>query len=364
MANPIVIAVDAMGGDFYEEGNPVQGALQALKKLRGNFSVILVGDQVKIERELGRHKHNGLTRLQIKHATQVITAKDHAGEVMRNKRDSSMHVGTSLVKSGAAAGFISAGNTGALMAISLGQLGRIRGVRRPALAATFPTIKGLPSVVLDVGANANNKPEYLPQFALLGKSYAQMVLNLSEPRVGLINIGSENEKGNDLAQASYKLLCQLAEAGSIVFSGNVEGNHVCDGDHQVIVTDGFTGNVVLKILEGIKPTIEGMLKRAIREGGWKGWKWNQKGFAFLGKEVFLRPTWAAVKRALDYARYGGAPFLGVNGVVIKAHGRSTPDAFMYAIGAAVEAAHHDMIGVIKERMAPYANSSQTDAGGS
>lgn len=359
MPKHVSIAVDAMGGDFFKDGNPVQGALLALEKLEGEFSVVLVGDQGMIERELGRHKHNGGTRLQIQHATQVIAPTDEPGKVLRDKRDSSMHVGIELVKSGAAGGFISAGNTGALLAVSQTRLGRIPGVRRPALAATFPTVTGLPSIILDVGANANNKPDHVAQFALLGKIYAQLVLNLAEPRAGLINIGSEIGKGNDLAQASYQLLCQLAEADSIMFSGNVEGNHICDGDHQVIVTDGFTGNVILKMLEGIMPSIVGILKREINEGAW-----HQKISAMLVKKVFLWPTIEAVKRALSYARYGGAPFLGVNGVVIKTHGRSTDEAFMYAIGAAVDASQRGMVAVISERMAPYAKSSTTEAGGS
>ncbi|MFH1207459.1 MAG: phosphate acyltransferase PlsX [Patescibacteria group bacterium] len=359
MANAIVIAVDAMGGDYYP-ANPVRGALLALRELSGDFELVLVGSQEALERELGRHKHNGDSRLRVQNATQIVSPTEHPGEVARSKLDSSIHVGARLVSAGSADALVSAGNTGALMAVSLLQLKRIKGVQRPALAATFPTVLGRPSLVLDVGANAECKPVYLAQFALMGASYSQLVLGQSDPRVGLINVGIEGGKGNALAQATHQLLCQLAEGGAFIFSGNIEGDAILSGECQVIVTDGFTGNVVLKMVEGLKPTAEKMLKRVIRNG-----RADQMVWGVLASKVFLGPTLGALKRTFDYQKYGGAPFLGVNGVVIKAHGRSTPEAFKYAIEAAIHAAQNNMVDVITRQMAPYANGSTTEtAGGS
>ncbi|MDD5039655.1 MAG: phosphate acyltransferase PlsX [Patescibacteria group bacterium] len=344
MPQHVRIAVDAMGGDFYPS-HPVHGALLALKELPGDFSLVLIGDKAKVEQELGRHKHNGTTRLSIHHTTQVVEPGDQPGDMLRNKLDSSMHVGLQLVRDGAADAFLSAGNTGALLAVALRRLQRIEGIRRPALAATFPTLTGNPSLVLDVGANADCKPVYLEQFAVMGAIYARLVLGFDSPRVGLINVGSERGKGNELTQKVHQLLVRLSEDGKVVFSGNIEGNRVFSGECNVLVTDGFTGNIVLKMAEGFKPTMEDMLRQIVRSG-----HLSQKIFALIGGKIFLKSTIGSLKRAFDYQRYGGVPLLGVNGVVIKAHGRSTPEAFKHAIAMACKEVNAGIVSMIHDQM--------------
>lgn len=328
-----VIAVDAMGGDFFPT-NPIKGALLALKELPDGFDIVLVGETATITAELDRHRvayPHQRERIQIVHADEVITADEKPTDAWQQKKGSSLHVGLRLVKSGQADAFVSAGNTGALMAISLLTLGRIKGVRRPALVATFPTKLIRPCILLDVGANADCKPDHIAQFAVMGSVYAESVLGIEHPTVGLMSIGSESGKGSELTVSAHELLEGMASAQTINFTGNVEGGDTFSGKTAVIVCDGHTGNVLLKEAEGFLPTLAAVLKNAVSQGAWL-----QKIFAWLAVKVFLTPTIGALKRALDYERYGGAPLLGVDGIVVKAHGRSTETAFRYAISFALQ----------------------------
>ncbi len=350
MSFRIRIAVDAMGGD--EPEHSVHGALLALKELPDDCVITLVGEQSFIWRELRKHLHRtDDPRLPIVRTTQVIQSEDHVADARYKKRDSSMMVGIKLVKHQEAQALVSAGNTGVLVGMSQLMIGRLPGVRRAALAATFPTVRGVPCVVLDVGANAECKSEWLAQFGLMGAAYAELVLHQPEPRVGLVNIGTEFTKGNETALGAYDLLCTWGEQGVVNFSGNAEGDTVFSGDYQTLITNGFTGNVVLKLAESLLPTIAKVLRNAIRSGK----RPDQKVFAWLSKDILLGPTIGSVKRALDYTRYGGAPLLGIQGVVIKTHGKSVPEAYKHAILNAHRAIGSDMVSIIGQRMAGHAN---------
>ncbi|MFH0804995.1 MAG: phosphate acyltransferase PlsX [Patescibacteria group bacterium] len=325
------IVVDAMGGDQWPRA-PIHGGLLALKELPEDFCITFVGDTAAITTELARHRiayPHQRERVRIVHASERIEDQDKPVDVLSQKPDSSLQVALREVKEGRGHALVSAGNTGALMAGSLLMLGRIRGVERPAIAATFPTVAGTPCVILDVGANADSRPEYLAQFGLMGARYAELVLEVPNPLVGLMSLGAEAGKGSKLTTQAYQLLQQLHDRGLIHFAGNVEGNSVFTGNQAVIVIEGFAGNVMLKLTESIKPTIEAMLRKAVWDGGKL-----QRVFAFLAFKVLLTPTVGALKRGLDYERYGGAPLLGIDGTVIKAHGRSTEVAFRFAIANA------------------------------
>src|SRR3984957_11891522 len=312
----VTIAVDAMGGDK-APGPEVEGAVRAAKEL--GCRVLLVGDRTIVEPVLDSHSAGDL--IGVIHASERITMEDHAAKAARGKKESSMHVCARLVASGQADGFISAGNTGACMAIAKMILGKVPGVDRPALSGIFPSHKGGPVVVLDVGANVDCQPEMLQQFGLMGEIYSRFVLKIKRPRVGLLSIGEEEHKGNNLTRETTPLLKSLG----VNFIGNVEGRDIFSGRADVIVCDGFVGNVALKVSEGLSEMIRSMLRESL-----EATVTRKIGYALS------RSAYTDFKKRVDYAEYGGAPLLGVKGVCIICHGRSDSNAITNAIRVAAE----------------------------
>src|SRR6059058_5153050 len=297
---PTVIAVDAMGSDRAPKPE-VEGAILACR--HHGVEVLLVGREPEIReelsREIERHPSVGNLPIDIVHATEVIGMSEKAANAVRSKRDSSMRVGLRLVREGRAAGFVTAGNTGAAMATAKMVLGALPGVDRPALAAVFPSSKGTATILVDVGANVDCKPQNLEQFAVMGEIYARSIFDIPRPRVGLLSVGEEESKGNDLTKDAYPLMKRLP----INFVGNVEGRDLYNGNADVIVCDGFIGNVALKVSEGLVEAMRFLLKESL-----KSTISSQVGF-LLSKKAF-----ADFKKRLDYAEYGGAPLLGLKGV--------------------------------------------------
>jgi phosphate acyltransferase len=325
----IKIAVDAMGGDNAPQA-VVAGAVHAAREL--GVGIILVGIEQTIQAELKKHLYAKSLPIEIRNATQVVDMLDSPATVFRRKKDSSIRVANELVKSGEAVAVISAGHTGAAMATSLFVLGPIEGVERPAIATIMPTVKGT-SIVLDVGANVDCKPLHLLQFAVMGAVFAKYVLKNLNPRVGLLSIGEEETKGNELTKETFKLLAET----SLNFIGNVEGRDVITGRADVIVCDGFIGNVVLKAAEAVAEAVGIMIRENIGEN-----LIRKLGY-FL-----MKPAFYALKRRVDYAEYGGAPLLGVDGISIISHGRSSARAIRNAIGVAADFAKGEVNKHIRE----------------
>ena len=308
------IAVDAMGGDD-APGPIVEGAVLAAREY--GVGILLVGDSAVIRKDLDRCNLSGLD-VSIVHAAQKVEMEEAPSVVIRRKRDSSIWVATEQVKKGNAVAVISAGNSGATMATALFILGPLQGVERPAIATVLPTLTGS-AILLDVGANVDCKPLHLFQFATMGHEYAEWVLQKSHPKIGLLSIGEEETKGNEVTKEALKIL----KASPLNFIGNVEGRDVYSGAADVIVCDGFIGNVALKISEGLADALGKLLKREIAAtlGGKLGY-------------LFLRSAFQRFRRRVDYAEYGGAPLLGVNGISIICHGRSSAKAIKNAIRVA------------------------------
>lgn len=319
------IALDAMGGD-HAPMEIVRGARDAAHEL--GVHIVLVGDEEKIQRELDGDTAGGL--ITIVHAPEVVEMDEHPVSAIRKKKNSSIVVATQLVKEGAADAVVSAGSTGAQMASSLFILGRIAGVDRPAISTLLPTAKGVVAL-LDVGANVDCRPQHLKQFAVMGSLYAEKVLGLPNPKVGLLNIGSEETKGNDLTLASYGLL----KEAEIHFIGNVEGRDLFLGSTDVAVCDGFVGNVVLKSAEGLAMSILGMFQQEMG-----------RLEDILGRERIMH-TMGGFKRRMDYAEYGGAPLLGVDGVSVISHGSSRARAIKNAVRVAKETVQQGLVPAIK-----------------
>jgi len=305
------IALDAVGGD-HGPAPCVEGALQAVKEC--NVEVILVGDETILKRECERQSGYD-PRLSIKHASQVVEMHESPAAVARKKRDSSIWVATELVKSGEAGAVVSPGNTGASMVASFFVLGLIKGVERPAIATSLPTLSG-EAIMLDVGANVDCTAKHLEQFALMGNEYGKHLLGKPNPRVGLLSIGEEDSKGNEVTKEAFKLL----KSSSMNFVGNVEGRDVYSGIADIVVCDGFIGNVALKISEGVAEMIKRLLLKEI----------SGHFFGRLAYPLIAGPL-ANLKRKIDYAEFGGAPLLGVNGVTMICHGRSSAKAIKNAI---------------------------------
>jgi len=314
----ITIAVDAMGGDHAPKSE-VEGAIQAAKAL--GVKIILVGREEVVRQELSQYEGWQKLPIQIHHASEVITMDDSAAKAVRAKRDSSIRVASRLVREGVAQGFVSAGNTGAVMATAKMIQGMVPGVDRPALASAFPTMKGKPVVVVDVGANVDCQPRMLAQFAIMGDIYSRLIFHTVRPRVGILSIGEEEHKGNDLTRAATPLLKSLP----INFVGNVEGRDIYTGETDVIVCDGFVGNVALKVSEGLVDVIKHMLQESLRATVTR-----QMGY------LLARSAFVDFKKRVDYSEYGGAPLLGVKGVCIICHGRSSAKAVKNAIRVASE----------------------------
>lgn len=317
------IAVDAMGGDHAPQA-VVAGAVQAAKE--HGVGIILVGIERIINAELKKHPQAQSLPIAVRNATEVVDMLDSPATVFRRKKDSSIRVANELVKSGEAVAVISAGNSGAAMATSLFVLGKLEGIERPAIATFMPTIKGF-CIVLDVGANVDCKPDHLLQFAIMGEVYAKYLLKNPNPCVGLLSIGEEVTKGNELTKEAFKLLSET----SLNFIGNVEGRDVMSGKADVVVCDGFIGNVVLKVSEAVAETIGLMIRENIGDNVLK-----KLGY------ILMRPTFRALKRRIDYAEYGGAPLIGINGISIISHGRSSDRAIKNAIRVAAEIARSEV----------------------
>ena len=315
---PSVIALDAMGSDRAPKPE-IEGALQAARQY--GVRVLLVGPETIVKTELGRHRGAGHLPIEVVHASEYITMDDKV-EAIRAKRDNSMRVGLRLVREGQANGFVTAGNTGAAMATAKIVLGAVPGLDRPALAAVFPTAPGNPAMLLDVGANVDCTPQNLEQFAVMGDIYFRaMYRKKAAPRVGLLSIGEEEGKGNDLTREAFQLLKQLP----LNFVGNVEGRDLYNGEVDVIVADGFVGNVALKISEGVANLVRTALKESL-----KATITRQVG-ALLSRSAFTD-----FKKRLDHTEYGGAPLLGVKGVCIITHGSSNGNAMKNAVRVAAE----------------------------
>jgi len=311
------IAVDAMGTDAAPSPE-VEGAILAARERRAE--VLLVGPQDLLRRELSRRDGHGLP-IHVVHASEAVTMRDAAAKAFRRKRDSSMRVAARLVRDGEAEGLISAGNTGAVMTTAKIVLGALEGVDRPALAAVFPTSEGTAAVLLDVGANVDCKPQHLEQFAVMGEIYYRVIFGIDRPRVGLLSIGEEDHKGNDLTRESLGRLKQLP----LNFVGNVEGRDLYNGRVEVIVCDGFIGNVALKISEGLVEAISSLLKESLSS------TLSSKVGYVLSRKAFRH-----FKKRVDYSEHGGAPLLGVRGVCLICHGGSNANAIKNAIRVAAE----------------------------
>ncbi|MCS7222281.1 MAG: phosphate acyltransferase PlsX [Anaerolineae bacterium] len=335
------IALDAMGGD-YAPGATVAGAVQAARAY--GLEVILVGNEARIRAELRQHDTRGL-RLPIVHTSQVVAMDEHTMAV-KQKRDASMVVAMRLVREGQADAFASAGNSGAVMAAALFTLGRIPGIIRPALATIYP-MPPHRCILLDIGANADCKPEHLLQFAIMGAVYAERVHGILHPRVGIISNGEEPEKGSILVREAFSLLA----ASGLNFVGNIEGKDLHKHVADVVVTDGFTGNVVIKLTEGVVAFLARLLARQLT-GTWR----DRLGLCLMAPGLVLAlpglllmsPTLWHMRRQLDWREIGGAPLLGVNGVVIIGHGRSDPYAIRHMIRQAMVAAEQGLVAAIRE----------------
>ena len=295
-------------------------ACSQIERQIGIVKVILVGRSDVVRQELEKHPDYSDLPIEIEHADEVITMEDHSNAV-KSKKNSSLKVASRLVRDGRAQGLVSAGNTGAIMATAKIVQGVVPGVKRPALAGVLPTVKGSPAVVVDVGANVDCSPRMLAQFAVMGEIYSSIILRRPRPRVGLLSIGEEAHKGNDLTRATAELLKTL----NLNFIGNVEGRDIFTGDVDVIVCDGFIGNVALKVSEGVGEMVKQLLRESL-ESTISG----KIGYALS------RTALSDFKKRLDYSEYGGAPLLGVRGVCIICHGRSNANAIKNAIRVAAE----------------------------
>jgi glycerol-3-phosphate acyltransferase PlsX len=326
----VTIALDAMGGDHFPKPE-VDGALQAARAF--DVKVILVGREEVVRKELERHEDWQSLPVEVRHASDQITMADSAGKAIRTKKDSSIRVASRLVRDGVAQGVVSAGNTGAVMATAKMVQGMLAGVDRPALATAFPTLAGKPAVMLDVGANVDCSPKMLAQFAVMGNAYSRVIFRNKNPRVGLLSIGEEEHKGNTLTHEAQPMLKSLKNLNYI---GNVEGRDVYTGLVDVIVCDGFVGNVALKVSEGLVDVIRQSLKQSMKA------TLTRKVGAYLARGAFYE-----FKKTVDYSEYGGAPLLGLNGICVICHGRSNSKAIKNAIRIAREFAE----GKINERIA-------------
>lgn len=327
---PTVIALDAMGSDRAPKPE-VEGAILAAR--HHDVAVLLVGPEHAIRAELNLHPAAAELPIRVVHASQVIGMHEKAAQAVRSKRDSTMRVGCRLVREGKATGFVTAGNTGAAMATAKMVLGALPGVDRPGLAAVFPTSQGTAAIMIDVGANVDSKPQNLEQFAVMGDIYSRAIFGTEKPKVGLLSVGEEESKGNELTRAAYHLLKRLP----LNFVGNVEGRDLYNGKLDVIVCDGFVGNVALKISEGMVEAVRFLLKETLSST-----ISSQLG-ALLSRRAF-----ADFKRRLDYSEYGGAPLLGIKGICIVGHGSSNANAIKNALRVAAEF-HHSGINAKIER---------------
>jgi glycerol-3-phosphate acyltransferase PlsX len=334
---PITIAVDAMGADRAPKPE-IEGAILAARQC--DVRVLLVGQQDVVSAELALHPEAAGLPIEVVHASEFIGMDEKAAQAVKTKRDSSMRVGLRLVKDGTASGFVTAGNTGAAMVTAKMVLGVIPGVDRPALAMVFPTAANTATIMLDVGANVDCKPHNLQQFAIMGAVYFGSIFSgrfptAHNPRVGLLSVGEEETKGNELTHEAFQLIKPLA----LNFLGNVEGRDLYNGRADVVVCDGFVGNVALKVSEGMVEAVRAILKEALHST-----LTRQMGY------LLARPAFVEFKKRLDYSEYGGAPLLGVKGVAIVSHGSSNGTAIKNAIRVAAEFARSGLNQTIEEKI--------------
>ncbi len=320
----IRIAIDAMGGDHAPE-EVIKGAESYLKE--NEVSLMLVGDKDRI---LKLRKD---PRIDVIHADEVIGMDESPVSAVKQKKSASINIAVDLVKDNKADAVISAGNTGAIMASSLFRLGRVEGIERPAIATIFPNIHGGEFLLLDMGANVDCKPKHLEQFAQMGSVYAEHVMHIKSPRVGLLSIGAETEKGNELTQQAYPLISEK----KLNFIGNVEGGDLFTGRVDVVVCDGFVGNVILKISESLSTQLFSMLKEEIKED-------------LISKvgALLLKRSFRNFRKKVDYDEHGAAPLLGIDGIVFKAHGRARAKAIKSAIRVCAEAVNENVVESIRE----------------
>jgi glycerol-3-phosphate acyltransferase PlsX len=346
------IVVDAMGGDHAPEV-VVAGAV-AEARARGT-QIILVGIEDRIRAELSKYGETSGLPIEIVHASEVVEMAEHTLAV-KAKKDSSLAVGMRLVKEGKADAFASAGNSGAVMAAALFGLGRIRGVERPALSSIYPAAPE-PCLIIDIGANADCKPEYLVQFAVMGHTYARVMFGLDHPKVGIVSNGEEEDKGSMLVRETYPLL----KASGLNFVGNIEGKDIGKGLANVVVTDGLTGNVIVKLTEGVVSFLGKTLKRQFTAG------FRNKLavilmipglILMLPGLALLYPSLAALRKRVDWREIGGAPLLGVNGVVIIGHGRSDVKAVQSMIRMAEKSVQQNLVGTIRDELATSGRDNQ------
>ncbi|MCD6161508.1 MAG: phosphate acyltransferase PlsX [candidate division Zixibacteria bacterium] len=326
------IAIDAMGGDN-APFSIVAGVVMCYRVLQPHVHLILVGNAERIQRELESLKSEKLP-IEIVDAPEIIDMSDSPIDAVRHKKKSSINVGLTLQKEGKVDAFVSAGNTGAVMTASLFTLGRLKGVSRPAIAALFPSEEGV-VLVLDVGANSDCKAHHLYQFGIMGSLYSRFILKVKNPKVGLLSIGEEQSKGNELTIASHKML----DNSGLNFCGNVEGRDILKGTADVVVCDGFVGNVVLKFAESTSSFMSNRIKQKI----------HGNPIAALGA-LLMKGAFRSFKQSLDSADHGGAVLLGINGVCIIGHGNSSPKAIKNAILVAVDIVRKDVNNVIQEKL--------------
>lgn len=334
----MIVAVDGMGGDFAPSA-VVDGCVQAVKEVGAN--IVITGPEELIKKELDKYQYPK-DKISILHAEEVINTNESPVMAIRKKKDSSLVKALQLVKDNKADAVISAGSTGAFMAGATLIVGRIKGIDRIALSPIMPGKNGA-FMVSDAGANVDCKPEYLIQFALMGKIYFENILKIENPKVGLVNIGAEAEKGNELTKIAYKLL----EDTDFNFIGNVEPRDISNGDVDILICDGFVGNTVLKMYEGVALNVFKMIKEEIL-----------KSFTAKIGAVFLSPVFKSLKKKLDYSEYGGSPFLGSKGICIKAHGSSDSKAFKNAIKQAVNCYDNKIVDKIKSELENMTVSKQ------
>ncbi|MBF0484445.1 MAG: phosphate acyltransferase PlsX [Candidatus Omnitrophica bacterium] len=324
------IVVDAMGGD-YAPKNVIAGVIEAINEF--DVNIVLTGIKDQIEAELKKFKYPA-NRIEIVHTDEVVGMDEPATTPIRKKRNSSISVGVRLLKEPGYDAFISAGNTGAVVAAATFNLGMLSGVDRPAIGLVIPTLKGV-SILIDVGANADPKPEHLCQSGKMAKVYMNVLLGVQKPSVGLVNIGEEEGKGTGFHKEAYHLMSEKIDT----FIGNVEPNEIYKGKSDCIICDGFVGNVILKVCEGLVESMGILIKREIKKSP----------IALLGA-FLMKSKLGHIKKLADYSEYGGAPLLGVNGIVMISHGRSSPKAIKNAIRASIREVEHKILDVMAKEV--------------
>lgn len=327
----ISIAIDAMGGDFGCEPI-INGVLQALKEK--DFNAILVGDKEKIEKIIPNHLSKNITYIQ---ANEMFSMSSHATEAIKNK-ETSIYQAIELLKNGKCDAVVSAGHSGATMSLATLRIGRLKNVLRPAIATLMPSQNNKKTLVLDVGANVDCKAEHLFQFGVMGEAYAKEILGIKKPKIGLLSNGEEDSKGNDVTKEAFLLLKRLDS-----FVGNVEGGQIFDGSVDVVICDGFIGNLVLKTSEGVATAMTKIIKKNIKES-----------FISIIGALLMKKVFKNIKRLVDYDEYGGAPLIGVKNCVIISHGKSSPKAIKNAIFQAIKFSDSKINNTIENELAYFA----------